>query len=183
MHKKAIIFHGTDGRPDVCWYPWLGERLKSRGYHVEIPHYPSLNHEPIETFLPKILSNHVFDEDTVLVGHSGGAALLLSILERIETRVSQAILVAGYATEPNTHPEPVLQPGYDWEKIKAHVQDLYFVNSINDPYGCDDKQGRMMFNHLGGTLIIRDEGHFGSADQDYPTFELLDQLIHRSGQP
>ena len=35
----------------------------------------------------------------------------------------------------------------------------------------------MMFDHLGGTLIIRDEGHFGSADQNYPTFELLDRLI------
>jgi len=85
--------------------------------------------------------------------------------------------VAGYATPPNASQEPVLQASYDWKKIKAHVGDIYFVNSINDPYGCDDRQGRMMFDHLGGTLIIRDEGHFGSADQNYPTFELLDRLI------
>ncbi len=113
----------------------------------------------------------------MLVGHSGGAALLLAILEHIESPVAQAILVAGYMTPPNLNAEPVLQAHYDCEKIKRNVRDIYFVNSINDPYGCDDRQGRAMFNCLGGTQIIRDEGHFGSAEQDYPTFDLLDRLI------
>jgi predicted alpha/beta hydrolase family esterase len=177
MARKALIFHGTGGSPEYCWYRWLGNRLESRGYAVEIPSYPGLNREPIETFLPRLLANHVFDDETVLVGHSGGAALLLSILEHVESVIPQAILVAGYATPPNTNEEPVLQARYDWGKIKAHVRDIYFVNSIDDPYGCDDRQGRAMFDHLGGTQIIRNEGHFGSADQDYPTFELLDRLI------
>jgi predicted alpha/beta hydrolase family esterase len=177
MNRKAIIFHGTGGSPDVCWYRWLGERLESRGYEVEIPAYPGINREPIETFLPRVLSNHTFDERTVLVGHSAGAALLLSILENVDAKIPQAILVAGYATVPNTEDEPVLQSSYDWEKIKARVKDIYFVNSVNDPYGCDDRQGRLMFDRLGGTQIVRDEGHFGSPDQQYPTFELLDRLI------
>jgi hypothetical protein len=51
------------------------------------------------------------------------------------------------------------------------------VNSVADPYGCDARQGRAMFDRLGGTQIIRDEGHFGAPGQDYPTFELLDRLI------
>ena len=36
-----------------------------------------------------------------------------------------------------------------------------------------------MFDHIGGTLIIRADGHFGSGThhQPYPTFELLDRLI------
>ena len=176
-HRRAIIFHGTGGSPDNCWYRWLGRRLESRGYQVEIPHYPDLNRQPIEAFLPKVLSRHVFDEHTVLVGHSGGAALLLAILEHIQSPVAQAILVAGYITPPNTSAEPVLQARYDCEKIKRHVRDIYFVNSTTDPYGCDDKQGRAMFNQIGGTQIICDEGHFGSAEQDYPTFDLLDRLI------
>jgi hypothetical protein len=49
--------------------------------------------------------------------------------------VSQAILVAGYFTQPNTNDEPVLQKDDDWAAIKAHVRDLYFVNSPDDPYG------------------------------------------------
>jgi hypothetical protein len=175
--RRAIIFHGTCGHPDHCWYRWLGRRLESRGYQVEIPHYPGLNIEPVGSFLPKVLSGHTFDEHTVLVGHSGGAALLLGILEHIQSAVDRAILVAGYMTPPNTSGEPVLQARYDWEKIKRHVRDIYFVNSITDPYGCDDKQGRAMFAHLGGTQIIRDEGHFGSPEKDHPTFDLVDRLI------
>ena len=79
----------------------------------------------IATFLPQVLAHHTFDEDTVLVGHSGGAALLLAVLEHIEARVDQAILVAGYCTQPGSEDEPVLQDAYDWSAIRAHVRDLY----------------------------------------------------------
>ena len=144
---------------------------------VEIPHYPGLNSEPIEAFLPIVLANHRFESGTVLVGHSGGAALLLSLLEHIEAPVAQAILVAGYSTRPNQNEEPVLQASYDWERIKANVRDISFINSVHDPYGCDAEQGRQMFDRLGGTQIIRDEGHFGDIDDPCPTFELLDRLI------
>jgi predicted alpha/beta hydrolase family esterase len=175
---KAIIFHGTGGHPDALgWYRWLGGRLEARGYAVEIPHYPGMNVEPIATFLPKVLAAHSFDADTVLVGHSGGAALLLALLEHLDVTVAQAVLVAGYWAQPNTEDEPVLQASYDWAAIKAHARDLVFINSVHDPYGCDDTQGRAMFDRLGGTQIIRDEGHFGDWNQPFPTFELVDRLI------
>jgi predicted alpha/beta hydrolase family esterase len=177
MTRKAIIFHGTGAHPDVVWLPWLREQLVKRGYTVEAPHYPTLNTEPIATFLPKVLANHTFDENTVLVGHSGGAALLLAILEHIDTTVKQAILVAGYSTQPNTNDEPVLQDTYDWTAITAHVDDIYYINSRNDPAGCDDRQGRAMFDQTGGTHIIRNDGHFGDENQPYPTFDLIDRLI------
>lgn len=177
MPRNAILFHGTGGNPNVVWLPWLGRRLTERGYAVQIPHYPDINVEPIATFLPKVLANHRFDEHTVLVGHSGGAALVLALLEHIDVTVPQAILVAGYCTQPNTSDEPVLQEQYDWGAIKAHVRDLYFINSRVDPYGCDDKQGRAMFERSGGTQIVRDDGHFGDYDQPCDTFELLDKLI------
>ena len=49
--------------------------------------------------------------------HSGGAALLLAILQHIDATVAQAVLVAGYSTQPNTEDEPVLQDSYDWDAI------------------------------------------------------------------
>ncbi len=124
-----------------------------------------------------MLADHPLGEDTVLVGHSGGAALLLAILEQASARISQAILVAGYATRPNASEEPVLRETYDWQAIKANARELYFINSVRDPYGCDAEQGRYMFDRLGGTQIVLDEGHFGDYDDPYPTFELLDRLI------
>lgn len=177
MQRNAVIFHGTGGNPEICWYPWLGRRLAERGYAVEIPHYPGLNAEPIADFLPRVLAGHAFDEQTVLIGHSGGAALLLALLEHLDTTVAQAVLVAGYSTRPNASEEPVLQDAYDWAAIKAHVRDLYFINSPRDPYGCDAEQGRAMFDRLGGTQIVHDGGHFGDYGRPYETFELLDRLI------
>ncbi len=34
-----------------------------------------------------------------------------------------------------------------------------------------------MFEQLGGTQIVRNDGHFGDVGQPYETFELLDRLI------
>ncbi len=172
MGPRAIIFHGTGARPDYIWYPWLADRLRSRGRIVEVPHHPGINTEPIATFLPKVLAAHTYDEDTVLVGHSGGAALLLAILERLDVVAPQAFLVAGYCTQPNTEDEPVLQERYDWDSIRAHARDIYFMNSVKDEFGCDADQGRAMFDRLGGTLIVRNDGHFTSE-----TLPIVDQLI------
>jgi predicted alpha/beta hydrolase family esterase len=177
MTKNAIIFHGTGGRPDVAWYPWLDRQLTARGYRVERPAYPDINVTPIAEFLPKVLAGHEFDAETVLVGHSGGAAMLLALLEHLPTPVAQSILVAGYATRPNDSDEPVLQDAYEWDRIRANGGDMYFINSVTDPYGCDAAQGRLMFDHLGGTQLVRDEGHFGDYNQDYDSFELVERLI------
>ena len=178
--KKAIIFHGTDCNPTDYWYPWIAERLKARGYTVEIPSYPDINHEAIDTFLPKVLENHTFDEETIIIGHSAGSPLLLSILENIDVVLPQAILVAGYSHRlPGEELDPILQDSYNWAKIKDHVQDIVFINSVNDPWGCNAEQGRIMFDELGGTQIVRNDGHFGSTtyDQPYLEFPLLERLV------
>ena len=94
-----------------------------------------------------------------------------------EFEVEQALLVAGYCTPPNTNEEPVLRSSYDWDAIRSNVRDLYFINSANDPYGCDATQGRAMFDRAGGTQIIRNDGHFGDYNQEYDEFPLLDRLI------
>ncbi|MFG1497320.1 alpha/beta hydrolase [Saccharospirillum sp. HFRX-1] len=177
MGQHAIIFHGTGSDPQAIWYPWLAEQLKGKGFDVETPHWPEINQEPIETFLPKILSSHVLTRDTILIGHSAGAALLLAILEKSQVPVKATYLIAGYHTQPNEEDEPVLQKTYNWESIKANCGDAYIINSLVDPYGCDADQGRFIFEKIGGTQIIMNEGHFGDWNQEYPVFPFLDRLI------
>ena len=181
MTKKALIFHGANGKPTEYWYSWLGDQLVRRGYRAEIPYYPTINAEPIEAFLLKVMRNHTFDEETVLVGHSAGATLLLSILQQVEVVIPQAIFVAPFSPTVSGHEEMgVLQSEYDWDRIKAHVGNAVFINSVNDPWDCDDTQGRYLFDRLGGMQIIREDGHFGTFpphEQEYPTFSLLDLLI------
>ena len=60
---------------------------------------------------------------------------------------------------------------------------MILINSDNDPWGCDDKAGKFIFDNLGGTLIIRHgEGHMGSNtfNQPYREFPLLLELIESS---
>ena len=174
--RNAIIFHGTGGNPDVAWYPWLAGRLVDPGFPVEVLHLPVIYVDPVAEFLPKVRAAHHFDADTVLVGHSGGAALLLALAEQVPA--AQAVLVAGYCTPPNTNDEPVLRDHYDWAAMRANVPDWVFINSRQDPYGCDEHQGRAMFERLGGTQIVRDDGHFGDYNQAYDEFPVLERLIH-----
>lgn len=170
--RHAVIFQGTGATPSALWYRWLGDRLAARGYDVEVPHHPGINVEPVADMLPGVLAAHTFGPDTVLVGHSGGAALLLALLERLERPVAQAVLVAGYGTRPNESEEPVLQDSYDWSAIRANARDLVFLNSVTDPYGCDAAQGRALFDRLGGTQVIRDDGHF-----ETPTLDIALRLV------
>lgn len=177
--KNAIIFHGTDDNPDRYWYKWLGKELEKDGYKVTIPYNPTINKESIDTFLPKILKQHSFNKETLLVGHSAGGPLILSILEHIDIKVAKAILVAGFSEHPDDQmDDPVLQKAYNWSKIKQNVKEIVFINSVNDPWSCNDKQGRIMFDHLGGTQVILNDGHFGSIskNQIYNEFPLLRTL-------
>ena len=74
----------------------------------------------------------------------------------------------------------ILQKKYDWEKIKAHCQEFIFINSDNDPWGADDKQGKEMWEKLGGRLVLwQGEGHMGSMkyNQPYLEFPFLVSLV------
>jgi predicted alpha/beta hydrolase family esterase len=124
-----------------------------------------------------MLENFNFDRETILIGHSAGCPLILSILEKINIKIKQAILVAGFV---DTLKSDILQTEYNFEKIKNNVIGIVFINSNNDLWSCDDKQGLKMFEKFGGTLILRDgEGHMGSTakNQPYNEFPLLLKLI------
>jgi uncharacterized protein len=189
--KNAILLHGTCGNPGVFWFPSIKQFLENLGYKTWVPQLPDACAPNLKKQLPFVLERGEFTHETIIVGHSAGCPLILSVLENIDIMVKKVILVAGYAKPVTTNLTgeakelekealKILQEEYDWKKIASHVDDLIFINSDNDPWGCDDKEGRYMFDHLGGTLIIRQgEGHMGTYDfgQPYPEFPLLEKLL------
>lgn len=173
---NAVIFHGTGCTPDSYWFPSLKLFLEQHGYHVWTPQLPDADKPDLKKWLPKALEGS-YGEETIIIGHSAGAPLVLSVLENISVKVQKAVLVAGYLNDPDSI---ILQPDYDWQKIKQHVKDMIIINSDNDPWGCDDSQGIELWKNLGGTLILREgEGHMGSDSfhQPYHHFELLEKLL------
>jgi hypothetical protein len=179
--KNAIILHGSGETPNSFWIPYIKEDLEKKGYEVWIPQLPDADAPVLSKWLPLVLEGGKFSKETVIISHSAGGPLLLSVLEKIAVKIKQAILVAGFSYPlSGDTAKDILQDSYDWQKIKDNVEDIIFINSNNDPWGCDDKQGKLMFDNLGGTLIVRDgEGHMGSDkfNQPYREFPLLTKLI------
>jgi len=179
--KEAVILHGTSETAQSFWFPYVARELVARGYTISIPQLPDADNPDLKNWLPAALKED-YTENTVLIGHSAGCPLILSVLENIDVKIKKAILVAGYARpkSDDPKPEPILQDTYDWGRIKSHVDEIVFINSDNDPWGCDDKEGTYLWERLGGTLILRrGEGHMGSDtfNQPYKEFPLLIKLI------
>ena len=145
-----------------------------------MPQLPDTDKPNVKKWQPFVLENGNFNNETILIGHSAGAPLILSVLENINIKINKAILVAGFSKPLGKTREPILQAKYNWNEIKNKANNIIFINSDNDPWGCNDVQGRYMFDNLGGTLILlHGEGHMGSDKyrQPYKKFPLLKQLL------
>jgi hypothetical protein len=58
--KRAVILHGTDGSPDMNWFPWLKEKLEADGYEVWAPLLPE-NHTPSKEVYNNFLLGYDWD--------------------------------------------------------------------------------------------------------------------------
>jgi len=179
--KNVIILHGTGDKPNDFWFPYLKNNLENRGYSVWLPQLPNAEKPSLEEWLPFVFNNGKFSKDTILIGHSAGAQLILSLLEKYPIKIKQVILVSGYskALRETANSKNGIE-NFKWEKIKGKYKQIIFINSDNDPWGCNDQQGKIMLDNLGGVLIIpKGEGHMGSTTnkQPYKKFPLLIKLI------
>lgn len=180
--KNVIILHGTGDSPEGFWFPWLKKELENDGYNVWVPQLPDADNPEMDKWLPFIIEKGTFTEETIIIGHSAGAAIILALLEDLEVKIKQAILVSGYSFSTGKDGvNGVLRKVYDWDKISKSTQEkIIFINSDNDPWGCNDFQGRRMMDMAGGIqIIIKGEGHMGSNsfNQPYKEFPLLKKLI------
>lgn len=180
--KNAIILHGTGGTPKSFWMGGIATFLKRKGYKVWAPQLPNADKPDLKSWLPFVLENGIFNKDTLVIGHSSGCPLILSILENIDVQINKAILVAGFGRKLRGDKKllDIQQKTYNWKKIKNNVKDIVFINSSDDPWTIDHKEGLFLFEKLGGTLIIREgEGHMGSDSfkQPYKKFPLLEILL------
>jgi hypothetical protein len=174
--KNAIILHGTGTRNDEFWFPSVKQVLESHGYEVWLPQLPNDDRPNLQEWLPFVMQNGTFSSETILIGHSAGSQLILSVLENLQVQIKQAILVSGYAQPLRLNANTETHGEIDWAKAKGKARQTTFINSDNDPWGCDDRQGQIMLDHLGGVLIIpKGEGHMGTTTykQPYKDFPLL----------
>lgn len=178
--KHLVLIHGMGATRNDQWLPFVKNCFQQKGWQVDAVDVPDSNNPELKHWIQHITSQTTVTEDTVVVGHSMGCPAILGFLEESSIRIKQAILVAGFVEPIVDGVQPILRELYDWDIIKNNCKEFIFINSDNDPYGCDDKQGRIMMDKLGGIqIIIPGGGHFGTSEfnQPYLEFPFLVNLI------
>lgn len=178
---KAVLFHGKDASPQHFWFPYARRELERRGFEMRVPELPDSHDPAIWTWLPFALQSLTYDENTMLIGHSTGSALILALLERLERPVQRTILVSAFfETRHEGAQYKMLKHAYDWDAIKQNGGEIIVVSSDNDPWGYGESAGRDIADRTGGRFVlIEGQGHFGSVRfaQPYREFpELLDLI-------
>lgn len=169
--KNALILHGIGNNSRNNWFPWLKTQLERRGYEVWVPDLPNFDKPDLgQTY--NFVKDRPFGPNTLLIGHSSGAAIVLGILQKLPAGiiVKRAILVAGFISA-ELKPELfkyVSKSDYknhfpkkwDWEKIKRSAKDFIIFYSSSDPY-VPVEQAETIQKNLSSKLInIPDAKHF-----------------------
>lgn len=184
--KNALILHGAGNTSQGNWFPWLKSELEEAQFEVWSPDLPNSDYPDKESWLKTVFqSDFSFNDQTILIGHSSGATLILRILERLpkNSKIHKAILVAtpvelGSKPEYFQYKKSLVVDDFNWLKIKNSAQSFYFIHSNNDQYDCGESQGELLHKNLGGELIVqKGEGHFNlEAGDKYAQFPLALEL-------
>lgn len=183
---RAVLLHGTASSPDDFWFPWLRKQLEDAGItDIYAPQLPEKEKADLSIWVPYVLENTYLDENTLIVAHSAGVPLTLSLLNQPHIKAFRAVLVAGFGFPiPGMAEDHQTMPHVDWEQVKQSAEEFIFIHSDNDPWGCTIEQGLFLREKLGGTLVAKTgHGHFGSNlfNQPYETFPILAQLAIHGG--
>ena len=178
-----LILHGTDGTPESNWFMWLKGVLIGQGHKVWLPQLPGADKPNTKTYTEFLLLNpdFVYDESTLIIGHSSGSVESLSLLQHLpdNTKIKAAILVSafkdnlGWDSLDGLFVEP-----FDFNIIKSHCAKFIFIHSDNDPY-CPIEHAEYLTGKTNGQLIIYDgQGHFNTElGRQYAQFPEILKII------
>ena len=171
------IIHGVYANPESNWFSWLKKALEQGGYEVIVPKMPTPVGQTLDAWLRVFLEvENKINEETVLIGHSLGAAFILSWLEQTQKKVKAAYLVAGFFQLLNSPYDEInktfVEKQFNWEKIKSNCGKFFVIASDNDQYISLDISRQLSENVNGLLEIVHDGGHL-NKEAGYEEFPLL----------
>lgn len=190
--KNALILHGSYSSPDKNWFQYVGKKVGEKGYKVAIPQLSSINELNIEETFQELFNKNLINRETVMIGHSSGATLILHFLQMLpaEIVIEKAILVSGFVdanlTEallkeiPRSDFENLFSKSWNWEKIRKNSRKFIIIHAPDDPY-VQMRHAEFLRDRLKGSLIsIPGGGHFstntgGDRFKEFP--ELLPYIF------
>jgi predicted alpha/beta hydrolase family esterase len=178
MNIRAILIHGWEEKPEGHWLPWVGEQLKKKGWQVDIPEMPNTKNPKLDEWLAK-LESLAPNGNTMLIGHSLANALILKYLEKPNTKIKGAVMVAAWdwlMEDVKEFHETFFESGFDYQQIKEKHVPLIIVNSTTDPW-IDIEKAKPMAGKLGAKFVaVENAGHFMDRN-GYKEFPQLVTII------
>ncbi|MBS3104806.1 serine hydrolase family protein [Candidatus Woesearchaeota archaeon] len=176
-----FIIHGVYADPNANWFPWLKKELEKRGYECSVPKFPTPLDQTLESWF-RVLANYVdkINEESVLIGHSLGAAFILNYLEKANKKIKAAILVAPFhkllGIQYDEINKTFIDKEFYWEKIKNSCSRFYIFASDNDEYIPFEVTKEITKNLNAELNIVANGGHL-NAKAGYDTLPLLLEWI------
>lgn len=184
--KNALILHGTDfdkaqTQHLTNWFPWLKDELERLGYSVWLPELPEAWYPNLERYW-NFVKEFGFNEETLIIGHSSGAAALFAILNMLpaDKKVKLAVSVAGFYKDEGWNCEGLFTEPWNWEKIREQARKIILIASEDDPY-VSLEHVRYFEKQLRITpQIYSDKKHFNlEVGEQFRRFPELLQIIKR----
>lgn len=180
--NKAVIIHGYTSHCDAEWFPWLKTRLERDGLMPYIPEMPDSDHPVLQDWLNQLEREiPVFDEDTLLIGHSLGCITLLRYLQRKKTKIGGLILVSGFIGRNPMRAQSRELSAFtdaplDLPLIERLAPRRMTITARNDdivPSACTVEMAEQLRTDL---IVLNEGGHFIARD-GYTRFPVLYQVI------
>ena len=181
---KVFIIHGTNGNSRENWFPWLKEELVKANPDIKVivPDFPTGNNQSLENWL-KAFEPFIkyIDSNCIFVGHSLGPAFIFSLLERVNTKIRAALLVAPFVTKLGIQQfdelnSTFIEKDFDWDKIKSNCANFTVYASDNDPY-VDVSKSRFVADRTDAKFkVVHGAGHFNAAAGYLKFEEILEDI-------
>ncbi|MFH1588111.1 MAG: alpha/beta fold hydrolase [Candidatus Diapherotrites archaeon] len=163
---NAIIFHGNYGSPNKNWIPWLKNELEKNGWTVFSPEFPGPEKQSLASWTKAFKEyKKELNENTVLIGHSLGAAFILSILEKNNKKVKACFFVAPFISLLNKIKfdeinKTFTEKEFNWKKIKENCGEFFVIYSDTDPHVPIEKANELSEKLGCEKILVHGAGHF-----------------------
>jgi leucyl-tRNA synthetase/predicted alpha/beta hydrolase family esterase len=170
--KRQFVFaHGFKGSGASNYFPALKKFLESMGHTVISPDLPKTTKPSLKEQAEYILKTTKIDEDTVLLGHSLGGPVVLTLLQETKQKVAKVIFSDSfYIPEFVDKKRPDVEQSSDWKFDLDLIKTLAdeFVLVVDDKYPIIPKAHSAEFAKKINARIVytcANARHFDSAEE------------------
>ncbi|XP_073699971.1 serine hydrolase RBBP9 [Garra rufa] len=162
--KRAVIVPGNGaGNIEHCnWYGWAKKRINEiPDVSCALKNMPDPVTARESIWLPFMEKELKCDEETVIIGHSSGAAAAMRYAET--HKVFSIILVGAYISDlgdENERESGYFSRPWEWEKIRANVKYIIQFGSTDDPFLPWKEQQEVADGLKADLHKYSDRGHF-----------------------